>query len=251
MPLPIAVQLYSVRDQLAHDFAGVVLKIAAMGYDGVETASFAGTTPAAAAGLFRDLGLTVCSAHLPLPTRQNEAEVFETLALLSCSRAVCAWMPAERFRTVSDIRKVCDELNAAAQRAAGHGVTLYYHNHWWELHPVDGKPALWHMIDALDPSIQLEIDTYWARTGGVDPAELLRQLGPRASLLHLKDGPCTEKDPMVAVGDGAMDFPAILQAAGDNPRWAIVELDRCATDMLEAVAASYAYLSKLVTAEAL
>lgn len=251
MPLPIAVQLYSVRDQLSHDFDGVVRRIAAMGYAGVETAGFAGTTPAVAAGIFRDLGLTVCSAHVPLPTRQNEAEVFETLARLSCSRAVCAWMPAERFRTVSDIRKVCDELNAAAQLAAGHDVTLYYHNHWWELHLVDGKPALWHMVDALDPSIQFEIDTYWARTGGVDPAELLRQLGQRASLLHIKDGPCTEKDPMVAVGDGAMDFPAILRAAGGHPLWAIVELDRCATDMLEAVEASHVYLSGILKAEAL
>jgi sugar phosphate isomerase/epimerase len=160
-------------------------------------------------------------------------------------------MPAERFRSVSDIRKVCDELNAGAQLAANHGVTLYYHNHWWELHPVDGKPALWHMVDALDPAVQFEIDTYWARTGGVDPAELLRQLGKRASLLHIKDGPCTENDPMVAVGAGAMDFPAVLQAAGTNALWAIVELDRCATDMLEAVAASHAYLSRLVKAVAL
>lgn len=248
MTPPIAVQLYSVREQLAHDFDGVVRKIAAMGYDGVETAGFAGTTPAAAARLFLDLGLTVCSAHLPLPTRQNEAEVFDTLAQLGCRRAVCAWMPADRFGTVADIRKVCDEINAGAQLAAAHGVTLYYHNHWWELHPVEGKPALWHMIDALDPAVQLEIDTYWVRTGGVDPAELLAQLGPRASLLHIKDGPCTEKDPMVAVGDGSMDWPPILRAAGDHALWAIVELDRCATDMLEAVAKSYVFLSKLTKA---
>ena len=33
---PIAVQLYSVREQLAHDFDGVIRQIAAMGYAGVK-----------------------------------------------------------------------------------------------------------------------------------------------------------------------------------------------------------------------
>ena len=41
----ISVQLYSVREMLAVDFAGTVRKIAAMGYQGVETAGFPGTTP--------------------------------------------------------------------------------------------------------------------------------------------------------------------------------------------------------------
>lgn len=240
---PIALQLYTLRDNLARDFDGTIRQIAALGYAGVETASFAGSTPAAAARLFGELGLAVCSAHLPLPGRQNQSEVFDTLALLGCSRTVCPWMPPDRFRSVGEIRRVCAELNAAAQLAAAQGVTLYYHNHWWELQTVKGKPALWHMLDALDPAIHLEVDTYWVRTGGVDPVELLRRLGPRASLLHLKDGPCTDKDPMVALGDGVMDVPAILQAAGDHAQWAIVELDRCATDMLQAVARSHAYLT--------
>ena len=63
MTAPIALQLYTVRDALAKDFNGVIQQIADMGYIGVETAGFPGTTPQAAARLFKDLGLTVCSAH--------------------------------------------------------------------------------------------------------------------------------------------------------------------------------------------
>ena len=55
---------------------------------------------------------------------------------------------------------------------------------------------------------------------------------------------------MVAVGDGAMDFPSILEAAAGNVDWAIVELDRCATDMLEAVAKSHSYLAGLLQGKA-
>jgi hypothetical protein len=61
-------------------------------------------------------------------------------------------------------------------------------------------------------------------------------------LLHIKDGPAVQGEPMVAAGEGSMDFPAIAQAAGGATEWMIVELDACATDMLEAVEKSRRYL---------
>ncbi|MGC8781906.1 MAG: sugar phosphate isomerase/epimerase family protein, partial [Anaerolineae bacterium] len=79
---------------------------------------------------------------------------------------------------------------------------------------------------------------------GVDPVQAIREAGPRATLLHIKDGPANTTDPMVAVGEGVMDFPAILKAAS-YAEWLIVELDRCATDMAEAVAKSVRYLKKI------
>jgi len=61
-------------------------------------------------------------------------------------------------------------------------------------------------------------------------------------LLHVKDGPCLKDEPQLAIGDGVLDVPAIVQADGDATEWMIVELDHCATDMLEAVEKSYRYL---------
>jgi hypothetical protein len=49
---------------------------------------------------------------------------------------------------------------------------------------------------------------------------------------------------MQALGDGMVDIPTIIQAGADHTEWLIVELDRCDTDMTEAVARSYAYLVK-------
>ncbi len=241
----IALQLYSVREALARDYPAVLRQVAAMGYTAVETAGFPGTASVAAARLLDELDLTVCSAHTPLPLGDQAQEVFDTLALLNCHRAVCAWVPEERFATVDAIHRVCDELNAASIACQARGITLHYHNHWWELAPVDGRPVLYHMLDYLDPRVLLEIDTYWARTAGIDPAALLRELGPRVPLLHIKDGPATIDAAMVAVGDGVMDLPAILHAATDA-QWLIVELDRCDGDMLAAVAQSYRHLAGLV-----
>ena len=47
---------------------------------------------------------------------------------------------------------------------------------------------------------------------------------------------------MVAVGDGEMDFSQIVEASHGISDWLIVELDRCETDIMEAVEKSYNYL---------
>jgi sugar phosphate isomerase/epimerase len=97
----------------------------------------------------------------------------------------------------------------------------------------------------VESDVLFQLDTYWAQVAGVDVPALVRKLGKRATLLHLKDGPGKKGKPMLAVGDGMMNVPAILTAAKDFCEWEIVEIDSCASDMLEAVNKSYQYLASL------
>jgi sugar phosphate isomerase/epimerase len=243
MTKPIALQLYSVRERLSQNFDENVRAIAEMGYLGVETAGFAGTTPAAAADLFRSLGLTVTSMHSPLPLGDQRAEVVETGRLLNCSNIVCAYIPPEEFATLDQIKRHCDRLNEANVNARADGMTLFYHNHWWEYEPVEGVYPYRLMAEQCDPTIKFEIDAYWVATAGCDVIAVLDELGDRVTLLHVKDGPRTTQDPMVAVGEGSLDYHAIIPAAG-AAEWMIVELDRCASSMIDAVRASYNYLTR-------
>ena len=72
---------------------------------------------------------------------------------------------------------------------------------------------------------------------------LLRRLGDRVRYLHVKDGPAVNRDDfMTAVGSGRMPVAEIL-AASPSARWHVVELDRCATDMMTAVGDSLAWLT--------
>jgi sugar phosphate isomerase/epimerase len=82
------------------------------------------------------------------------------------------------------------------------------------------------------------------KTGGVDPVQAIQESGTRATLLHIKDGPATTTEPMQALGTGIMDIPAILKVA-THTEWLIVELDRVAGDMVEAVTQSVKYLKKI------
>ncbi len=243
MPAPIALQLYTVREALAGDFEGVVREIAAVGYAGVEPAGFPGTTPEAAGKLFRELGLEVPSAHVPLPLGEKKQEALDIMAALGAHRIVSGLGP-DSFASSDAVRAACDTFNEAAAVAVENGLGFAIHNHWWEFGEVDGRPAYRLMLELLSKDVDFELDVYWAQTAGADPAEVIRELGDRVPLLHIKDGPCTREDPMTAVGEGTVDFHRIVEAAGDAAEWMIVELDRCATDMMEAVKKSYDYLTR-------
>lgn len=242
MPAPIALQLYTVREALERDFEGTVRAVAEMGYAGVETAGFPGTTPEAAARLFKTLGLTVCGAHAPLPLGEQRESALATMRALDCTRLVCAWQPRENFQSLEGIWRVAATLNEASVIARDNGLSLGYHNHWWEFEMVEGRPAHAHLRDWLKPEVFFEPDTYWIRTAGADPAAVLTELGARAPLVHLKDGPAAQGQPQVALGEGVMDVPGVVAASAGHAEWLIVELDQCASDMLEAVRRSYAYL---------
>jgi sugar phosphate isomerase/epimerase len=164
------------------------------------------------------------------------------MAALGCQRMICAYLSPDEYRGLEQIRRNCDMLNEANAVAVAKGLSFGLHNHWWEFEPVEGQYPYHLWLEHLDPAVFFEIDTYWVQTAGLDPAAVLREFGERAPLLHIKDGPAVKEEPMTAVGEGVMDFPGILRAAGNHPEWLIVELDRCATDMLEAVTKSYRYL---------
>lgn len=241
MPAPIAIQLYTVRDALAKDFAGGISKIADIGYVGVEPADFPGTTPQEASKLFQALGLAVPSAHTPLPLGEQQDEVLEAMAALGCKRIISG-KEARDFATIDRIKRTCELFNEASAVATANGLTFGIHNHWWEFQRVEGRYVYEVLLECLDPDVFFEIDTYWVKTAGCDPAEVVRMLGRRAPLLHIKDGPCVQGAPHVAVGDGIMDFPSIVEAGAGSTAWMIVELDSCATDMMGAVERSYRYL---------
>ena len=244
MSKPIALQLYSLRDAAAKDFEAVVRKVAAMGYDGVETAGFPGSTPQAAGKLFKELGLKVPSAHImPPPAGAKLAEAFDTLAAIGCQRLVSGF-GKDNFKTLDETKKSIAIFNQTYAEAKAHGIAFGVHNHWWEYLVVEGQYPYQIMLQEMDPGIQLEIDTYWVQTGGVDPVKAIQESGARATLLHIKDGPTTTTDPMQALGTGIIDIPAIIKAA-THCEWLIVELDRVAGDMAEAVEQSAKYLKKI------
>jgi sugar phosphate isomerase/epimerase len=242
MTAPIAVQLYSLEAQAKQDLPGVLKKISDLGYVGVE---FYGNYDIAAAELrtlMDDQGLRFTSAHVPFPAGEDAHKILDEQA----ERGVpaIAWsLEPDEFSTVDAIARGVERVNEGAVNAREYGIRLAYHNHDKEFSNIfDGLTAHDVLLDLVEPDVLVELDMYWVAVGGVDPAEVLRNLEDRVRFVHVKDGPAKSRDDvMVPVGQGSLDIPAALTA---NPavQWHIVELDRFDGDMFDALRDSYSYL---------
>jgi sugar phosphate isomerase/epimerase len=196
-----------------------------------------------------EAGLAACAVHAKAIGADAEA-FFKGAKTVGADTVIVPWADPERFATKEAIAALARDLNESVEKAADYGLRLGYHNHWFELESdIGGKSGLEALAGALDPRVILEVDTYWAAVGGhADPAgsdvpALLERLGDRVRYLHVKDGPvANSEDVMTAVGTGRMPVADIL-AAATHAEWHVVELDRCATDMLTAVRESLEWLA--------
>jgi sugar phosphate isomerase/epimerase len=237
---PLALQLYTLRDQLPAGRKAVLQAVKGFGYGAVEPYDVL-TDPEALRGDLDEAGLAVCSVHAKALGDDTDA-MLAGARKLGADTVIVPWAPPERFADRDAVTALAREINAAAARAADQGLRFGYHNHWFELGAVDGRTGIEVLADALDDAVLLEIDTYWAAVGGQDVPALLGRLGDRVRYLHVKDGPVTRDDPMTAVGADRMPVADIL-AACPSAEWHVVELDRCGTDMLTAVSDSIAWLT--------
>ncbi len=242
MSKPISVQLYSVRDEAAKDFFGVLKQIASFGYVGVETAGLHGKSPAEVRKALDDLGMACSSGHMDIATKDNVNQIVDTAKTLGMTMVVGGHGP-DRFQTADGVKQSAAEFQASADLLAPHGIKQCYHNHYWEFETIDGQYGL-ELFLKLTPGVWSQLDTYWASNfETVDVPKVLAGIAQRVPILHIKDGPLVKDQHHMAVGSGKMNFPAVIAAADSKVlQWLVVELDSCGTDMMTAVKASAEYL---------
>jgi len=254
-PAKIAVQLYSVRKEIEKDIKGTLKRIADIGFEAVETAFWPKDISVKQAGQYlKDAGLPVSSAHVELPIGDKKAAMLETAKELGCKKMIWHGWPEDiRYGSLAGTKQLAAIYNDANRFAKTNGLQFGIHNHWWEFRNKVGKRFVYEvLLEMLEKDIFFEIDTYWVKVAGHDPAEIVKKFGKRAPLLHIKDGPAVwndsladdNPDPMVAVGKGTQNFPAIVKAANGNTEWMVVEMDKTTTDVFEALRESYDYLVK-------
>jgi len=235
---------YTVLEQATADLEGTLDRVARIGYLGIETY---GLVENYGARRVRDAvaaaGLTVTSAHTPFPAGDVASRILDDALELGAGTLIWS-MEREEFDTADAIARGVERVNEAAENAGAHGLTIGYHNHFAEFaNTIDGRQAYEVLLDLLDPRVVIELDAYWTRMGGADPASVLSRLGDRARFIHIKDGPAEsyEHDVMVPIGEGSMDWRGILTVPS-GLAWHIVELERLSIDTFDALESSYRHL---------
>jgi sugar phosphate isomerase/epimerase len=237
----IAIQMWTVRDEAERSLPGTLARLSGIGYRAVETAGLYGLSPREVAQLLEDHGLALASAHQGVPDRENEAETFDRLAELGATMCFSS-LHEEHWISDDALKEAVDKLNAAAEAASRWGIRMGYHNHWWEFaHHIGDRPAYDRFLEIVDPRVLLEVDTYWVEVGGSSAPDLLGRIHSRVPCVHIKDGPGDQGSANVAVGDGTLDIPAILEASA-GASWEIVEMDSCDGDVWAAIERSLQYL---------
>lgn len=238
----LSVQLYTLRERLATDAAATLADVAEMGLTNVEPFGLVDFKDALVQNLAAN-GLKAPTSHVGLLGADLDP-VLDAAAAVGVGTIIHPHSDPELWKTTNGIAQVAEGLNQAAAKAAGHGLRVGYHNHWFEVETsFDEGTGLDVLAAQLEDGVVLEVDTYWAQVGGADVTQLLGRLAGKVVALHLKDGDGTrDNKAQVAVGQGTVPVLDFV-AATPNLEYGVIELDDCSTDMTEAVRDSFAYLN--------
>ena len=241
----IGLQLYTLRSLMADDVPGTLRAVAEIGYREVELAGLYGLAPRAMRRHLETAGLSAPSGHVDLARLRAEPQLVFAEALALGHRYVTVPSIPGRERTPEGYRRVAADLERAGARARDEGLVVAYHNHDFELAPLEGGRSGWDiLLEETDPElVKMQMDVFWAVNGGADPVAYLRAHPGRFTMVHAKDR--TAGGDMAAVGEGVIDFAAVLEAAFDaGVEHVFVEHDR-PEDPLASVRRSYRALSAL------
>ena len=241
----ISLQLYTVREHTASDMPATLRRLAEIGYTAVEFAGYGGLSPSDVRTVLDDLGLRVSGAHVPLESWETDPEaVISDMHALDSAHAIVPIIPPER-RDEEAVAGLAESFNRWGELCRSEGITFSYHNHDFEFAPL-GETTMWDaLLRQTDPGlVHLELDLYWVRYGGADPEAVLRDLGDRVSLVHLKDMAADEQRSDLPVGEGTMPWQELLQAANTaGVEWYIAEQDN-PRDAFEDVQSSLRYMEE-------
>jgi sugar phosphate isomerase/epimerase len=222
--VPIGLELYSVRGELARDLPNTLRMVAQMGYEDVEFyAPYLGWTFPYAKGVrsqLDDLGLRCFSTHnssaavTPGDTMTKAIELNQILG----SRQVILASPPPNTTTLEAWKQFCGQLSATVEQFKPHGLSAGFHNHLVEWRPLEGGVRVMDVIaQNTPPEFVLQLDVGTALEAGADPIAWMRAHPGRIRSMHLKDwapgADADQKGYRVLFGEGIGPWKEIFATA--------------------------------------
>lgn len=244
--MQIGAQFYTIREfcKTPEGIAESLKKVADIGYKTVQISGVCAFDAEWMKEELRKNGLKCVITHTKPERIVGETEkVIEEHKTFGCNRIGIGFYDVAK----NGVQAFIDYYKDAAKLIKEKGMFLSYHNHDHEFARIDGKLIIDHILDAFSPDeMGITLDTYWVQSGGADPVMWLNKLKGRTPCIHLKDMLFTadKQRKMAVVGEGNMNFPAIIKAAIDNGvEYALVEQDNCyGEDPFDCLRRSYQYL---------
>ena len=260
----IGLQLYTVRDAMQKDPAGTLERVAKIGYNSVEGATYTGSekfygmSPKEFTMLLKMNGLIMPSSHYRLGEEKVNGESQKGTMLNDWSRAVddaaavgikymvCAYLSESERGGLDHYKLVAEQLNKAGERCKKSGIQLCYHNHDFEFVAQDKKYPYEILLNESDKNlVKMELDLYWVTKAGEDPLTLFDHHPGRFPLWHVKDMDNTAEHSFTEVGNGTIDFKRIFKHADKaGMKYFFVEQDKTPGSPFDSITQSISYIKK-------
>ena len=251
----ISIQLWTVRNDLFVDYDSTLRYIAGFGYSKVEQAlGYFGRTAAQLRAFHDSIGIRTMSSHDGISGSQAalEEKIENALTLGQTSIVV----PFLSSPNEDDWKMWVEQMNNEAVAARAAGLQYGYHNHAHEFSTDFGNGRRpWDVLtEGLEPrNVHLEIDIYWAVTGGIqsgdgvdDPEgfaiDVMRAAPQRVRQYHVKDRNPANGD-FADPGKGHIDFARVF--AAQQVQQYIVENDEPDVTPRQTADVGYSYLRNL------
>ena len=256
----VGLQLFTVRDAMGKDPKAALAKVASLGYNAVEGATYTGSqlfynmSGAEYARTLKDNGLIAPSSHYMLGesmdakgTISNEwNKAVDDAAAVGTKYMVCAYLLDPERGTLDHYKATADKFNKAAEVCKKAGIQFCYHNHDFEFEAQDGKYPFDILLENTDKNlVKFELDLYWASRANQDPLALFNRYPGRFPLWHVKDMDKSADKKITEVGNGSIDFKRIFaQSKKAGLDYFFVEQDICPGDPFVSIQQSITYLKK-------
>jgi len=235
--LPVGLQLYSVRSEMAKDVPGTIAKVGTMGYRGVEFAGYFDYKAKDLRKLLDDNNLVCCGTHTAMETLSdaNLAATIEFNQVLGNKYLIVPWLQPDAANPKAGWLKYAERFNVLAEKVKEHGMFVGYHNHAHDFAPVDGTTGWDLLAGNTSKDVIMQIDTGNAMSGGADPVAYMQKYPGRSVTVHIKEFSKTNKDAMIGEGDVRWDQILKLARTIGGTKWFIIEEEKDAYPPIEGV----------------
>jgi len=254
----IGLQLYTIRNAMQKDPAAALAKVAAIGYNSVEGATYSGSEKFYGldaqefSKLLKQNGLEMLSGHYALgEEKANPGSILtgweravDEAKKVGLKYMVCAYLMPNERGSLDHYKKLSADFNKAGEICAKAGIQFCYHNHDFEFIQQDGKYPYETLLANTDKNlVKMEMDIYWVVKAKQDPIALFNQHPGRFPLWHVKDMDNTPRANFTEVGNGVIDFKKIFaQAQKSGMKYFFVEQDSTPGDPFDSITKSFNYI---------
>jgi sugar phosphate isomerase/epimerase len=207
----VALQLYSVRDDMQKDLLGTLKAVTQMGYTNVEHANyvnrkFYGYTAKEFKKVLKDNGLKMVSGHTVLGKNHWDAAkkdftdawkyTVEDAGVLEQEYIISPWMDESLYQDYDTFSGFMDVTNKCGELCQKSGMKFGYHNHDFEFSKKLNGVLVFDMImQKIDPTkVVLQLDIGNMYIAGAKAADIVNKYPGRFENIHVKDMIKSEKE---------------------------------------------------------